>query len=153
MAKLLVDNDLLVSSWAYGTFNIYPLPVNKAFGVLDKQNNIIGAVLFQNYNGVNVELSVYGQEYFLTSGVIRKIAGIVLTDFNAGRLTVVTSRRNRRLIRSLLKLGFVIEGMMRCFYGHEDNKKNTGIRLAVFRSRLEEVAYKKKNTKNHAIQN
>lgn len=141
MYGLLLDQDEIVSKWTYRTFNIYPQPVNKAFGILDKNKKLVGGILFQNFNGVNVELSYYGPKT-ITCGIIRIIARTAIEYFNASRLTVVTSRRNRRLIRGLIKIGFKIEGMQRCFYGHEDNKKNTGVRLAAFRDRLNQVAYK-----------
>jgi RimJ/RimL family protein N-acetyltransferase len=138
---ILVDSDELVAKWAYTTYHIYPQPINRAFGVLDKNGDLEGGILFQNFNGVNVELSYYGQNT-LTLGIVRLIARTTLEVFNAGRLTVVTSRRNKRLIKSLIKVGFKLEGMSRCFYGHEDTKRNTGIRLAAFRSELEKVAYR-----------
>lgn len=138
---VLIDCDYEVSSWAYSTFNIYAQPVNKALGILDDDGLLEGAILFQNFNGVNVELSYYGPNT-LTCGIVRIIARTALEFFNASRLTVVTSRRNRRLIRSLIKIGFKLEGMSRCFYGHEDTKKNTGVRLAAFRPQLSRVAYR-----------
>jgi RimJ/RimL family protein N-acetyltransferase len=138
---LIIDNDQMIAAWAYDRFNIYPQPVNKAFGILDRYGNLIGGILFQNFNGCNVELSYYGPNT-LTPGIVRAIARTAIEFFNAARLTVVTSQRNRRLIKSLLKIGFKLEGIQRCFYGHEDNKRNTGVRLAAFRDRLSRVAYK-----------
>jgi RimJ/RimL family protein N-acetyltransferase len=141
MYGLLIDHDQAVAKWAYSTFNIYEQPVNKSLGVVDSNGKLVGAILFQNFNGVNLELSYYGHRT-LTLGITRVIARIALGHFNASRLTVVTSRRNKRLIRGLIKIGFRLEGTQRCFYGHEDNKKNTGVRLVAFREQLSRVAYK-----------
>jgi RimJ/RimL family protein N-acetyltransferase len=138
---LLVDNDQRIADWTYKTFNIFPQPVNKALGIVDSTGCLKGGCLFQNFNGVNLELSYYGPST-LTPGIIRVIARVAIGHFNAARLTVVTSRRNKRLIRSLIKIGFKLEGIQRCFYGHEDNKKNTGVRLVAFRNELSRVAYK-----------
>ncbi len=150
MHGLLVDNDQAIANWAYRTFNVYEQPVNKAFGIINSEGKLIGAVLFQNFNGVNVELSYYGPRT-LSAGIVRIIARTALGYFNAARLTVVTSQKNKRLIRSLLKIGFRLEGVQRCFYGHDDNKKNTGVRLAAFHDALSRVAYKTTSQHKDAV--
>jgi len=138
---LLIDADVEVASWTYKAYNIYPQPINKAFGIINDDGSLIGGILFQNFNGINIELSYYGQNT-LTPGIVRIIARTTLEFFNASRLTVVTSSRNKRLIRSLIKIGFKLEGVSRCFYGHEDTKANTAVRLAAFKPELEKVAYR-----------
>ncbi len=149
---LLIGEDEAVSLWTYKSFNIYPQPVNKAWGVMNGKGNLVGGILFQNFNGVALELSCYTQEHTITLGICRAIAHVVISDFKVGRLTVVTSRRNKRLIRACLKLGFKIEGVMRCFYGHIDNKKNTGVRLVAFKDALNKVAYRTTSEHKNAIQ-
>ena len=150
MPGLLIGNDEQVANWTYSTFNIFPQPVDKALGIIDKAGNLIGGILFQNFNGVNVELSYYGP-YTITVGICRIIAQIAISHFNAGRLTVVTSRRNKRLIRGLCKIGFRLEGIQKCLYGHIDNKKNAGVRLVAFREDLSRVAYKTTPEKKNAV--
>lgn len=150
MHGLLLDNDVAVASWTYGEFNIFPLPVNKALGIVDRNGKLIGGILFQNFNGVNVELSYYGVRT-LSPGICRVIARTALNHFNCGRLTAITSQRNKRLIRALIKIGFRLEGIQRCFYGHEDNKKNTGVRLVAFRDQLSKVAYRITPGNKHAV--
>src|SRR5258706_2258150 len=145
---LLVDNDQAVADWAYKSFNIFSQPVNKAYGIVDPKGNLLGAILFQNFNGVNLELSYYGPRT-LSSGIVRIIARTALGHFHAARLTVVTSQRNKRLIRALMKIGFRLEGVQRCFYGHDDNKRNTGVRLVAFHDALSKVAYR--TTSRHEI--
>ena len=147
---LVIDNDQFIASWAYERFNIFPQPVNRAFGISDSFGNLVGGILFQNFNGYNVELSYYGPST-LTPGIVRVIARTTIEFFNASRLTVVTSQRNKRLIKSLIKMGFKLEGVQRCFYGHKDNRRNAGVRLAAFRDQLNKVAYKKVSELNNAL--
>ncbi len=130
-----------MGSWTYQKFNIHPQSVDKAFGIVDKEGELVGGILFQNFNGVNLELSYYGVRT-LSPGFCRIIARTALGHFNCGRLTVITSQRNKRLIRALLKIGFKLEGIQRVFYGFIDNKKNTGVRLVAFRDALSKVAYR-----------
>jgi RimJ/RimL family protein N-acetyltransferase len=150
MHGLLIDNDKFVAEWTYRTFNIYPQQVDKAFGIIDSKGKLCGGILFQNFNGVNLELSYYGPRT-VSCAIVRIIARTAIEFFNVSRLTVVTSRRNKRLIRGLMKLGFKLEGIQRCFYGHEDNKKNTGVRLAVFRDQLLRVAHRNISERKNVI--
>lgn len=136
---LLVGCDEVVSKWAFDKFHIFQMPVNAAIGVVNEDGNLVGAILFQNFNGVNVELSYYGPRT-LSYGIIRTIARIAVSNFNAARLTVVTSKRNKGLSKALLKLGFKLEGTSRCYYGHQDVPRNTGVRFVMFKQRLDELS-------------
>ena len=136
---LIIGNDSVIAQWAFTQFNLYPMPFNRVLGIIDKDQKVVGAILLQNYNGVNIELSYYGPRT-LTVGIARAIARLALGQFNVARATVVTSKRNRRLMQSLLRFGFKLEGVQRCFYGPEDNKKNTGVRFVMFRDRIEKIA-------------
>jgi len=138
MRGLLLNQDELVGKWAYTTFRLFPLPVNKSIGIVE-DGKIIGACLFQAFNGTNCELSYYGVKT-LSLGVVRYIAHIAATEFNVARVTVVTSQRNRRIIKALLRIGFKLEGIQRRFYGHHDNKRNVGVRLVIFRERIDQIA-------------
>lgn len=139
MNGLLLGEDELVSAWAYETYKLYPMPVVRAIGIINQdQGFLIGAALFQNFNGSNIELSYYGPKT-ISSGVVRSLARVALT-FPISRGTVITSKRNRRLIKGLLKVGFRLEGVQRRFYGPTDNIRNTGVRLVIFREEIEKIA-------------
>ena len=142
MPGLIIGDDHRINLWACQKFNVFPIPANMAIGVANREGTLIGAIIFQNYNGINIELSFYGEPRILTANIVRHIAHAALVNFNVGRLTTITSRRNKRLIRGLIKIGFKLEGMQRVFYGHQDNKKNTGVRLVAFRDDLSRVAFK-----------
>jgi RimJ/RimL family protein N-acetyltransferase len=137
---LLIGEDQQVAKWAFEAFRIFPAPINQALGLIDNvTGKIVGAVIFQNFNGMNIELSYYGPRT-VTYGIVRAVARVALNGFNVARLTVVTSKKNRRLMRGLLKIGFKLEGHQRCYYGHEDNNKNTGVRFVMFREHLKKLA-------------
>lgn len=136
---LIIGNDNVIAQWAFAQFNLYPMAFNRAFGIIDKDKKIVGAILLQNFNGVNLELSYYGPNT-LTSGIVRSLARIGIAQFNATRVTVVTSKRNRRLMQSLSRFGFKLEGVQRCFYGAEDTRRNTGVRFVMFREQIERIA-------------
>jgi RimJ/RimL family protein N-acetyltransferase len=111
---------------------------DRAIGLVD-HGKLVGAVLLHGWNGSNIELSYSGQGT-MTVGVVRFLASYLITEFDVARLTVVTSKRNRHLIRFLQNLGFKLEGVQRCYYGKKDNNRNAGVRFVAFRDAIERVA-------------
>lgn len=136
---LLIGDDERVASWAFSTFQRYPTRVDRALGVLGPDKNLIGAILLQNFNGTNIELSYYGP-HTLSLGIVRAIARIIVLEFNAARLTVVTTKKNKHLMRSLQRFGFCLEGAQRRYFGHRDCSRNVGIRFVLFREEIDKIA-------------
>lgn len=135
---LLLDSDDLV---AQHLFNAYQQPhykYDRALGII-RDGDLIGTVLLHNWNGHNVEISYYGKST-MTAGIIRFLAQFIVKTFDPARLTGVVNKRNKRYIRSLTRLGFRLEGTQRCYYGKEDCNRNTGVRLVMFRARIDELA-------------
>ncbi len=139
MHGLLHGADEMVAKWAFEIHGLHPTAVDLAVGVVSPDHTLVGAILFQSFNGTNVEISYYGWRT-LSPGIIRAIACIALEHFRAARVTVVTARRNKRLIRALVRLGFALEGHMHRYYGPNDTPRNTGVRLVMFRERIERIA-------------
>src|SRR5262245_46395302 len=107
---LLFECDAQVAKWAFDTFKMPYMTFDRAIGLLDKNGKIIGAVVFQSWNGFNVEMSYYGLRSTLSAGIVRCLARYVLFTFNVSRVTVSTRRKNKGLMRSLQRFGFKLEG-------------------------------------------
>lgn len=138
---ILFNSDALVAHYIFNVCGLRPISkFDSALGVISEDGNLNGAVLFHYWNGANVELSYYG-ENTLTPGIVRCLARYTLINFEGiSRATVTTSRRNKRLIKALKRLGFKYESSQRRFYGNEDSDKNTGIKLVIFVERIRELA-------------
>lgn len=136
---LLLGDDDKVANWAFSTFGFYPTRVDRALGIIDSNKALVGAILFQNYNGTNVELSYYGP-HTLTPGIVKAIAKVAIVEFNAARVTVVTSKKNKRLMRVLQRFGFKLEGAQRRYYGHRDCARHVGVRFVMFREEIDKIA-------------
>jgi RimJ/RimL family protein N-acetyltransferase len=136
---MLFDCDELVAKWLFSTLKQKIYTYDRALGLVDPSGKMIGAVLFQNWNGPNLEISYYG-ERTMTVGVVRCLAQFVLNTFDPARLTAITSKRNRQFMRALQRLGFRLEGVQRCYYGKKDCNRNTGVRFVAFREQIEHVA-------------
>lgn len=135
---LLFDCDGLVAQYFFKSFCWQPFKYDTAIGLL-VNGKLQGAVLFHCFNNFNVELSYYGKAT-LTVGVARTLARFAIATFDPSRITIVTSKRNKRYIRGYQKLGFQLEGAQRCFYGHKDCNRNTGVRLVMYRERINAIA-------------
>ena len=140
MRGLLLGDDARVAAWAFKTFQLHPTPYNSAIGVVDSDGKLVGAGLYQNFNGSNIEGSYYGRST-LTAGIVRALIRGAQA-FGPSRLTVVTAKKNRRLIRALQRIGFKLEGAQRRYYGHRDCARNTGVRLVMFREQIDLIAGK-----------
>jgi RimJ/RimL family protein N-acetyltransferase len=136
---LLIGHDEAVANHLFSFYSQPKMQYDRCLGLINSKGVLVGAVLFHNWNGSNVEISYYG-ENTMTPGIIRCLARFILITFDASRLTAVTSKRNKRFVRSLQNFGFKLEGVQRCYYGHQDCIRNTGVRLVMFRNRLEELA-------------
>ena len=147
---LLLECDAPVAKWTFETWKMAPMTFDRAIGLVDKDGKIIGSVVFQCWNGFNVELSYYGLRPTLSAGIVRSLAKYILFTFNPSRITVSTRRKNKGLMRSLQRIGFKLEGAQRCFYGHRDCNRNTAIRFAMFRDRIEQLATVRHKKEQHA---
>jgi|ERR1700722_5913247 len=140
MAKgLLLNADEAVAAWAFAAYKRVPMHVDRAFGVIDEEKKLVGAILFTSYNSINAELSYYGKNT-VSLGIIRAIAKIALYELRLARCTVIVAKRPSFLLKKLPKFGFRYEGIQRRHYGHTDSPRHTGCRFVVFREDMERLA-------------
>lgn len=135
---LLLDCDQQVAAWAFQAYNRFPMHVNRALGIIDN-GQLVGAVLFTNYNSVDAELSYYGKNT-ISLGIIRVVAKIALYELRLARCTVIVPKRPSFLLKKLTKFGFRYEGVQRRHYGPTDASRFTGCRFVVFREDMERLA-------------
>lgn len=135
---LLFDADQRVEDYLFSKYP-FKFKYDRAIGLVDNNCNIVGGVFLHSYNGHNVDISYYGKNT-MTLGVIRTLAQFIIKTFDASRLTAVTNKRNKQFVRALQKIGFKMEGAQRCYYGKQDTTRNTGIRLVLFRDKLDVLA-------------
>jgi RimJ/RimL family protein N-acetyltransferase len=146
---LLFDCDEEVANWMFVKYKWPAYKYDKALGLVDSNGVLVGAVFYHSWNGSNVEIAYYG-EGTMTLGVYRSLARYAILQFDASRLSAVTSKKNKQLIKGLMKTGFKFEGVSRCYYGKKDTNRNTGVRLVMFRDVLERVGKISPEVDKHA---
>ena len=137
MRRLLYGYDAQIAEWVFNAFNRVPTPYVMAIGIIDG-HLVKGAILLQEYNGNNVEVSWFGP---MTRGFWREIAAIALDRLKVQRMTARIMRSNKRLNRSIRKLGFTYEGIMPGFYG--PTKGDAAVVFGLYRDGLERLRGKK----------
>ena len=116
--SLVVDRPAEVAAWASIQLGAPIGGECKAIGVLNGSGAIVGAIIFTNWNGSNMDATVVGRKCF-TRNTIRFAADYVFNQLRYNRVTFRTKRSNKPVCRLLAKHigseGF--EGTARAWYG------------------------------------
>ncbi len=89
-----------------------------AFAVVDARPVVIGAIVMNNYDGNNIDLSGVGLGAF-TPSVVRGLADYVFHKLGCSRVTLKT-RRSNKVARKLLGKHFHFEATLKGGFGSED---------------------------------
>ena len=135
---ILLDCDDHVAAWVWKTYNLFPMKVDRALGLIH-DGTIVGAAFFSSYNSVNAEFSYYGKNT-ITVGIIRALAKIALYELRLSRCTVIVPKRPGFLLKKLVKFGFRYEGVQHRYYGPTDSAKHTACRFVLFKEDIERLA-------------
>jgi len=112
----VLGHDQTVFDWACQQFGKKLVPCHSAIGLIDGEGKLRGAAIFQEWNGSNIEFSYYGTSP-LTRGAVRYLVQYCFDGVGANRITVRVPKRQKTMLRSLPKLGFRFEGVLRRYYG------------------------------------
>jgi hypothetical protein len=113
---LLFDQDQTVADWVSKKWG-HPIPPwYFAVGILNNEGLLKGGATFHNFNGSNVELCYYGPNT-LSKDVVVGLFRFAFNHLKVNRATVSVPRKNRLLAKSVTRIGFKIEGVLKHFYG------------------------------------
>lgn len=94
----------------------------QAIGVVDKDDNLIGGVVFNAYQPQyrNIEVSFASvRSDWLTPSLCRGILSYAFDQLGCNRITSLTPKKLRKARQFLQKFGFVHEGTIRKGYGDD----------------------------------
>ena len=112
---LVYGHDIPVAQWCWNEYRLRPMPINAAIGIV-RNNKLIGAAIFQEFSGYNVELSYYGPQTF-SAGIAKSLARFTVQRFDVDRLTMRTNRKNASILKMFHRFGFKFEGVQHRYYG------------------------------------
>lgn len=93
-------------------------PPSVAIGFLSNQKAPLCAVVFNDYNGSNIEMTMVSER--LTREVLQYLAKYVFVKCGCRRLTIRTRKHNRRAIKMAQRFGFKFEAVVKRYYIDDD---------------------------------
>ena len=135
--RLILNSQAAVAAWSWKAADCRPMQYEFIAGIAAESGQLVGAIMFTNYNGHDVEVHFYGPGR-LTRRAVRFIMQTAIMLFNVERLTVRT--RKPHMARGVAKLGAIYEGTMRRLYGPTDADEHAGQQFAFYRPTIMKLA-------------
>lgn len=118
--QLVYGQDNAVALWVARQLQLSIHPPYVAIGVVADDGRELGGMVFNDWNGANMEVTVYGPRA-LNRMTLRAAFNYVFNEAKAIRLTARTKRNNKRMRKLLLRIGFEYEGTMKDYFGRSDD--------------------------------
>lgn len=115
----LVENEA-IAGFLEDKLQVKISPPFTAFGFVSNDNRPMCAVLFNDYNQSNMEMTIYAEAGGITRQVLKYLANYVFNKSKCRRLTVRTKRRNKRVLQLAPRYGFKYECIAKNFYPDDD---------------------------------
>jgi hypothetical protein len=105
-----------IAEWVGNRLGVIISPPYVAIGMTDDDRLYCGGVIFNSWNGANIEITV-AMDRGPTRGVIRALQHYVFVQSKATRVTAHTKRSNKKVRKLLPRLGFKYEFTRERYYG------------------------------------
>jgi RimJ/RimL family protein N-acetyltransferase len=109
-------NDAIVK-WVMGKLQAPAVKPYRGLGLEDDRGRLVAGVVFNGYNGANVDITVYGPGHIGR----RELRAVFAYAFNALHATRITARTRRKNVlhsgKILERMGFRYEGKAVSYYG------------------------------------
>lgn len=90
------------------------------FGYVSDDHRPLCAVVVNNYNGANAELTIVAEPGGVTRGVLRHLANYAFGKLGCRRITVRTKKRNKNALKMAERVGFTYEHVMKHYFADDD---------------------------------
>jgi RimJ/RimL family protein N-acetyltransferase len=109
-------NDAIVK-WVMGKLQAPAVKPYRGLGLEDDRGRLVAGVVFNGYNGANVDITVYGPGH-IGRRELRAVFGYAFGPLQATRITARTRRKNALHSDKILeRLGFRYEAKAVAYYG------------------------------------
>lgn len=116
---IIYGRDKYILAWAREVYGFEFHPPCVTIGIA-KDGELIGAVVFNNYTGPDIEASVMGEPRAFTPTVIRTCFRYAFQTSGCVRATLRTRKKNRKARELIERMGFRQEGCLKRYYGNDD---------------------------------
>lgn len=108
-----------IGNWVATKLGTVLYPPFYAAGIArDDNDKLVGALVFNDFNGFQIELTAYGPGA-LSPSVLKQVSEYVFNQLGVERVSARTRKSNVRT-RRLLAKHFEFEGVLKRYYGKED---------------------------------
>lgn len=114
--RIVLGQDEAVGAFASEKMGRAIIPPFTSMGIVDDAGELVGAIIYNGFNGANIEISFYGPGA-LHRRFIRAAFDYPFTQLNVIRLTARTRRSNKTTCKLLPRLGFVYEATLKNYFG------------------------------------
>jgi RimJ/RimL family protein N-acetyltransferase len=114
--RLVLGHDEAVGVFAAERLGVPIVPPFTSMGIVDDNDQLVGAIIYNGYNGANIEISFYGPGA-LQRRFIKAAFAYPFDQLNVIRLTARTKRSNKTTCKLLPRLGFVYEATLKNYFG------------------------------------
>jgi len=109
-----------VKAWASHKLGTYFREPCVALGLVNRAGRLVGAVIFNDYEHRNVEMTMIGGPGIFFKGMAREVFGYAFDELGCNRISITIPERDHAKIKQARRWGWEIEGRKRCYYD-EDN--------------------------------
>jgi RimJ/RimL family protein N-acetyltransferase len=114
--NLVLGHDKTVADWAGEKFGVTIHPGYIAWGVIDGEGTLTGAIVLHNFmRRGNMEMAMVGA--VVRRDILRRLARYVFGQLGCTRCTARTARSNVLVRKMLPRAGFQFEGVNKRWYG------------------------------------
>jgi len=113
---IVYGHDAAVAEWMGGRLDTVFAPPYVALGVTNSEGRLVGGLLFNDYNGQNIEVTAYGPGA-VTKESVGAMFNYAFVQLGCWRLTARTRRSNHTMRELLTRLGFKHEGIQQGYWG------------------------------------
>jgi len=120
--RLITDQDEIIANFVSQGVGRKIHPPYTAMGWVDIDPvgnwRLVSGAVFNDYTGSSIEISIYGR---MTRQTMREAFRYVFLQLGCLRLTARTRRNNTRIKKMLPRMGFVLEGSLKRFFGSAES--------------------------------
>lgn len=114
--RIVAGHDEVVAQWTREKMGLALHPPYTALGVIDHEGTLRGSLVFHDWNGANIEITIYLPRA-LQRGIIKAAFQYAFVQVGAIRLTAKVRRDNVPMRKLLPRLGFAFEATLKSYYG------------------------------------
>ena len=115
----LIENEA-IAAFIEQKLQIKISPPYTAFGFASDDNRPLCAVMFNDFNQSNIEMTIYAEPGGITRPVLKYLAHYVFVKNGCRRLTVRTKKSNKHVLQLAPRYGFKYECIAKDFFPDDD---------------------------------